>query len=201
MILNLKNVKMLMSCFLVSGLLAIALPGSAQPSKGAPKDAKVDAKPVDSDGDGVIDDKDGCPKQKGDTTCLGCPCKPTSVSLAKFPEFVAPAEKPDPNNAPAPTKGKKGKGKGRKAAAVPEPTFDENFIKALNDLIALAPEKFVAQQGAPIGKTIPASMWEANVALPTLGAEPVDHRVETVIRDGAHDVVCRVRTTWRLSRR
>lgn len=40
---------------------------------------------------------------------------------------------------------------------------------------------------------------EASVALPALGSEPVDHRVETVIRDEANDVVCRVRTTWRLS--
>ncbi len=158
---------MLVSCLLVGSLLALAVPASAQPNKTASKDAKADAsKPADSDGDGVIDDKDGCPKQKGDSTCLGCPCKPTSINLVKLPDYVAPAPQPDPNEAPAPKKGKKGKGK-KAAAAPPEPTFDENFVKALNEVIAAAPDKFVAQHGAEIGKT--ASMWEANIALPEQG--------------------------------
>lgn len=160
MILNLKKMKPWATCCLVSGLLALALPAFAQPAK----NAKVDAsKPIDSDGDGLVDDKDGCPKQKGDTTCLGCPCKPTSIPVVKLPEFVAAAEK---TAAPAPKKGK-GKGKKRAEAAAPEPTFDENFIKALNEIIALAPEKFIAQHGAEIGKG--GTTWEANVSLPEQG--------------------------------
>ena len=42
---------------------------------------------------------------------------------------------------------------------------------------------------------------ESKVVLPLLGAEPVDQQIETVIRDAAGDVVCRVRTMWRLSPR
>lgn len=42
---------------------------------------------------------------------------------------------------------------------------------------------------------------EARVMIPTLGAEPVDTRVEAVISDRAGDVVCRVSAVWRLERR
>jgi len=40
----------------------------------------------------------------------------------------------------------------------------------------------------------------AQVTVPPVGSEPVDHPVETVITDDAGDVVCRVRTVWRLAR-
>jgi acyl-coenzyme A thioesterase PaaI-like protein len=41
---------------------------------------------------------------------------------------------------------------------------------------------------------------ESHATVPEVGAEPVDHQVETVIRDEAGDVVCRVHTIWRLAR-
>ncbi|MDX2058994.1 MAG: DUF4442 domain-containing protein [Gemmatimonadales bacterium] len=40
----------------------------------------------------------------------------------------------------------------------------------------------------------------ARVTVPPVGADPIDHPVETVITDAAGDVVCRVRTVWRLAR-
>ena len=41
---------------------------------------------------------------------------------------------------------------------------------------------------------------ESRVTVPAIGAEPIDHEVETVIHDEAGDVVCRVHTIWRLAR-
>jgi acyl-coenzyme A thioesterase PaaI-like protein len=41
---------------------------------------------------------------------------------------------------------------------------------------------------------------EAHVAIPDLARPPVDHRVETLIRDAAGQLVCRVGTVWRLDR-
>ncbi len=40
----------------------------------------------------------------------------------------------------------------------------------------------------------------ARVTVPAVGADPIDHPVETTITDAAGDVVCRVRTVWRLAR-
>jgi acyl-coenzyme A thioesterase PaaI-like protein len=41
---------------------------------------------------------------------------------------------------------------------------------------------------------------ESHATVPEVGGEPVDHRVETIIRDEAGDMVCRVHTIWRLAR-
>ena len=41
---------------------------------------------------------------------------------------------------------------------------------------------------------------EARVSVPEVGAEPVDTRVETIIRNEAGEVVSRVHTIWRLQR-
>jgi len=40
---------------------------------------------------------------------------------------------------------------------------------------------------------------EARVTVPELSTEPVDHRVETTIRDSAGEAVCRVASVWRLA--
>lgn len=42
---------------------------------------------------------------------------------------------------------------------------------------------------------------ESRVTVPPFGSEPVDHRVETTIRDQTGDAVCVVRTVWRLALR
>lgn len=42
---------------------------------------------------------------------------------------------------------------------------------------------------------------EARVTVPPIGTGPVDHRVETTVRDQAGDAVCVVRTVWRLAPR
>ncbi len=116
---------------------------------------------VDSDGDGVMDDKDGCPKVKGDTACMGCPNR-GSVDLVKLPEFVSA---PEPVAAAAPAKGKKGKGKPKAAAAYAEPTFDEQFKKSLDDILAAAQGNFIAEKGAVIGKE-GSGMFESSLTLP-----------------------------------
>ena len=117
---------------------------------------------VDTDGDGVMDDKDGCPKVKGDTACMGCPNR-GSVDLVKLPEFVSA---PEPVAAAAPPKGKKGKGKPKAAAAsYAEPTFDEQFKKSLDDILAASPGNFAAEKGAVIGKE-GSGMFESSLTLP-----------------------------------
>ncbi|MGE0554692.1 MAG: DUF4442 domain-containing protein [Gemmatimonadales bacterium] len=40
---------------------------------------------------------------------------------------------------------------------------------------------------------------EARVTVPEIAAEPVDHRVETTIRDATGETVCRVASVWRLA--
>jgi len=41
---------------------------------------------------------------------------------------------------------------------------------------------------------------EARVTVPSVGSQPVDHRVETTICDAGSEVVCQVTTIWRLER-
>lgn len=45
-----------------------------------------------------------------------------------------------------------------------------------------------------------ALVAEARVTVPEVGGDPIDHQVETSIRDAAGDVVCSVKTRWRLAR-